>query len=97
MRRLTWAPEALDDLHAVELWYRDRDPAAGVTILRRIGEATTRLQDYPRIGRAITEPFRVLGVRTTPYVVIYRLAVENIDIIRVRHGRENWLPVEGEI
>ena len=97
MPRLIWSPESLDDLRNIAAWLAPRDARAGLAALRAIRAAADRLTDYPRIGRAIDEPFRVLGVRTTPYLIIYRLHGDAIDIIRVRHRREDWLSIEGEI
>lgn len=97
MRRLIWSPAARGDLAGIEGWFAERDPAAGIATLRAIRATLERLCDYPRMGRAVEEPFRALGVRGTAYILVYRLREDAVEIIRVLHGRENWLPVEGDI
>lgn len=97
MQRLIWSPESLDDLRSIGTWLGERDANAALDILRAIRAAADRLTQYPRIGRAIEDPFRVLGIRATPYLIVYRLTDDGVDIVRVRHRRENWLSIEGEI
>lgn len=96
MPRLIWSPASLDDLRHIGNWMGARNPAVALEVLRAIRATAARLGDYPRVGRAVTESFRVLGVRGAPYVVVYRLRDEAVEIARVRHARENWFPVEGE-
>jgi len=97
MQRLIWSPASRDDLRRIDAWLGARNPVAAAQILRSIRAAALRLTDYPRIGRALEEPFRVLGIRHTPYVMVYRLHDDRVEIVRIRHARENWLPVEGDI
>jgi toxin ParE1/3/4 len=56
-------------------------------ILRQVG----RLAEHPRIGR----PGRVKGTRElvvsgTPYIVAYRVAGQDVTILRVLHGAQQW-------
>lgn len=91
MPRLIWAPASLRDLRDIEAYLSQRNDAAAARVLRAIRDASNRLVDYPRIGRAYDEPFRVLSVRNTAYLLIYRLRRDDVEIARVRHARENWL------
>jgi toxin ParE1/3/4 len=97
MPRLIWSPASRADLHHIDRSLIERNPNAAARILRAIRASSDRLCDYPSVGRALNEPFRVLGVRTTKYIIVYRLRDEAVEIVRVRHAAENWLPVEGEI
>jgi toxin ParE1/3/4 len=97
MQRLIWSPEARDDLRNIGTWLGERNARVALDTLRAIRASADRLTQYPRIGRAIDEPFRVLGIRSTPYLIVYRITDDGIDVVRVRHRRENWLPVEGDI
>ena len=60
MPRLTWSPSARGDLKGIDAFLAERDAAAAVRILRAIRITAERLRDYPQIGRALDEPFRVL-------------------------------------
>ncbi len=97
MPRLIWSPSARDDLREIDIFLADRGSAAAGRVLRAIRATATRLLEYPRIGRALETPFRVFGVRGTPYVIVYRLLDDAIEVIRIRHMRENWtIAPEGE-
>lgn len=97
MSRLIWSPASRADLHEIDRFLTECNPAAAGRILRAIRASSDRLRDYPKLGRALQEPFRVIGVRTTKYVLVYRLRNDGVEIIRVRHSAENWLPIEAEI
>lgn len=98
MQRLIWSPSALDDLTGINLYLAPLDGAAAGRMLRAIRATADRLRDYPRVGRALNERFRILGVRTTPYLLVYRIAGDRVEIIRIRHASEDWLgDIEGEL
>ncbi|MGY4398035.1 toxin ParE1/3/4 [Sphingomonas sp. UYAg733] len=98
MPRLIWSPSSLDDLKTIDLYLKPIDGGVAGRTLRAIRATADRLRDYPGIGRALAEPFRVLGVRTTPYLLVYRVAEAGIEIVRIRHAREDWLTeIEGEL
>ena len=90
MPRLIWSPSSLRDLHDIDAFLSERNDAAAARILRAIRHAAERLLDYPRIGPGIDDPFRILSVRTTPYIMVYRLKGPDIEIARIRHASENW-------
>ncbi|WP_404366502.1 type II toxin-antitoxin system RelE/ParE family toxin [Sphingomonas sp. MMS24-J45] len=90
MPRLIWSPRSGRDLADIDAYLSERDPAAAVRILRAIQSAIVRLSDYPRLGWAINEPFRVISVRKIPYLILYRLREGVIEIVRIRHAREDW-------
>ncbi|WP_353204185.1 type II toxin-antitoxin system RelE/ParE family toxin [Sphingomonas sp.] len=90
MPRLIWSPRAGLDLADIDAYLSDRDPAAAAGILRAIQSAALRLSDYPRLGWSLDQPFRVISVRKTPDLILYRLREGVVEIVRVRHAREDW-------
>ena len=91
------AEEARADLRYIRRWYR---PRAGAAITDRILEtilaSIERLERQPMSGR----PGRRAGTRELvitryPYLVIYRLAGEDVEIARVLHQAQQWPPAEG--
>ncbi|MBA3879870.1 MAG: hypothetical protein C0500_09160 [Sphingobium sp.] len=98
MPRLIWSEASLRDIHDIDEFLMADNPMAAARIAKAIRATVLRLVDYPRIGRALNEKFRVLGVRTTPYLIIYRLRDGALEIARVRHASENWVAeVEGPL
>ena len=92
--RLIWSPSARDDLVGIDRYLSQLDPVVAMKVLLAIRNTANRLLEYPRIGRAVSAPFRVLGVRDTAFLIVYRLHGGAIEIIRIRHDREDW---RGEI
>ncbi len=90
MSRLIWAPLSRLDLASIDAFLAERDGIAAACILREIKATASRLPEFPRLGRVLEEPIRVIGVRGTPYLIVYRLSGLDIEIARVRHRRENW-------
>ncbi len=48
-----------------------------------------QLQTFPNLGR----PGEVSGTRelvSPPYVIVYRIADEFIEILHIWHGAQNW-------
>ncbi|WP_010160896.1 type II toxin-antitoxin system RelE/ParE family toxin [Sphingomonas sp. PAMC 26617] len=98
MPHLIWSPTSRLDLADIDAYLSKRDPAAAVRILRAIRSAASRLSDYPRLGWSISEPFRVISVRQTSYLILYRLRDDRVEIVRIHHGRENWFhAIEAEL
>ena len=98
MPRLIWSPSARYDLVGIDLYLAPLNGAAAGRMLRAIGASAERLRDYPRIGRGLNERFRILGVRTTPYILVYRIGDDGIEIVRIRHEKEGWLDdIEGDL
>lgn len=93
MTRPVWSSPAQRDLlrHAESL--QDRDPNAALRILDAIDDRANWLARYPHAGQAVegteTRSFRVLR---TPYVIVYRIVGTTVQVVRVHHGAENWLP-----
>ena len=76
--------QAERDLHHIFDFVLQHDPQAAVRLCDRIGRRAAQLRDYPHMGR----PGRVLGTRElivagTPYIVAYRVAGTQIDILAV--------------
>lgn len=64
---------------------------AALSRLDEIEGQTDRLADYPKLGR----PGRVKGTRElvvnrTPFMVVYRIKAEFIQMLRVLHGAQQW-------
>ena len=90
--KIAWSPEAIEDLAAVRAYIADDDPAAARRVVLRIIDAIERLLvQHPDLGR----PGRVPGTRELigprmPYVIPYRVAGEDVQILRVYHGARRW-------
>lgn len=90
MPRVVWSQPARDDLARIDTYLDDLDGAAAVRIVTAIRATAERLRDFPEIGRPLDAPFRVLSVRSTPYLLFYRLYQQRVEVIALRHGSQDW-------
>ena len=93
MKSLLWSAPAEADLAAIDdyWWPRDRDVAD--MLIARIRQATERLRDLPEGGEVIDHGgTRKWRASRTPYVLIYRVRSNTLDILRVHHERRDWRP-----
>lgn len=89
--RLRWTRLALADLDQAQEYIARDNPAAANVVAQRVHDAADGLPDNPLIGRA----GQVAGMREwvvtgTPYLLVYRIKDETVEIVRLWHGRQNW-------
>ena len=90
--RLDWASSSLADLDKIDHWLLvNASGVIAVDTLLAIERRAGFLADFPFGGPAIPDTgLRSLRVSRTPYILIYRVDVDRVEILRVRHERENW-------
>lgn len=98
--QLKWTESALTDLDKIEAWIaEDNSPSVAIDVVWNIIEATELiLPDHPKAGRSgRVKETRELVISGQPFIVIYRLAeqINQIQILRVLHGAQNWPASEG--
>lgn len=91
--RTIWLDTALDDLERLSTYIDEHQTGNAQIVLERIFSSVRTLDAFPRRGRA----GRLVGtyelvVPRTPYLVIYRIAGDNIEILQVIHGARDWQP-----
>ena len=89
--KLRWTRPALADLIEAQNYIARDNPAAAQAVAQRVWDASKNLCDQPGMGR----PGHVQGTREwpvsqTPYLIVYRVKNDAVEILRVWHGRRNW-------
>lgn len=90
--KIIWAESARQDLRTIEAYILEDNPIAAYdTIINIINKVETLLSANPAIGRA----GRVMGTRElvinrTPYIVLYGVSDNNINVLRVIHEARKW-------
>jgi plasmid stabilization system protein ParE len=80
--RLRWFARALTELRATYAYLCDDDPIAAKRIVNWIEEATRRLLILPMSdGPDLTQGVHALSVLGAPYVVLYRVRYDIVDIL----------------
>ncbi|KVW81388.1 type II toxin-antitoxin system mRNA interferase toxin, RelE/StbE family [Burkholderia ubonensis] len=86
--RIVWLPRALKQLLAIAEYIGEDSPEAAVALAQTIRERADTLAAYPlrcRTGRVAGT--REMVVKPN-YLVIYRVAGDEVQILRVRHARQ---------
>ncbi len=89
--RLVWTAPALWDIAAARAYIARDNPGAADRQVQLVLAAVGNLLRFPEIGR----PGRRMGTRElvinrTPYIAAYRLRGEQIEVLRIMHGRQRW-------
>jgi len=86
-----WSPEAAADFDSIIAYLLDQSPSTADRIARTIYGAVSSLDTLPnrgRIGRV--DGTRELVLVPLPYVVVYRVLSDAVQISRVLHGSQRW-------
>jgi plasmid stabilization system protein ParE len=91
--RIRWLRSALRTLDHHANYIAKNDAVAARNAVQRIQAAVDQLAEYPSMGRIGRVPLtRELIVGGTPWIIVYRLRAEMVEIIRVLHGAQSWPP-----
>lgn len=85
-KRVHWRARALADLRELHDWLRELERGEPKKTIGRIRAAAESLKRLGDIGRPSIEPgVRELSVRNAPYVIVYRMTGDTVDILAVYH------------
>jgi len=92
MAQVIWAPSALDDIATIAEYIARDSPEVASLFIRRLIEATDRLQEFPLSGRVIPEISEpdAREVIYGAYRIMYRVEGEEVWITGVVHGARDW-------
>jgi plasmid stabilization system protein ParE len=68
-------------------WYLERSRTVAERFQRELATAQTAIQKSPEAWAEYIHSTRHYLLRRYPYVVVYRVAEERIEIIAIAHGR----------
>ena len=90
---LRWTANALDDLDAAGKFIAEHDRGAAAILAGRALEAIEGLLLYPNLGRGgRVRGTRELVISGTPFIAVYRIRIDEIQILRVLHHARRWPP-----
>lgn len=89
--RLLRGESYAEDLERIAEHIAKDKPGTALAMWDEIEAQVERLRDFPNSGR----PGRLKGTRElvvsrTPFIVVYSVAKEHIELIRVLHGAQKW-------
>lgn len=88
---IVWLSLAVRDLTEIRSYIAAENPATARKVADRIKQSVSQLGEMLNIGRV----GRVFGTRElvispTPYIVAYRVSKNQVEILRVLHGAQEW-------
>lgn len=88
---IEWTGTARSDLEVIDDRLTAIDRVLADATIDRIEAAGAFLREIPGAGPVIlSDDIRKWTVRNTPYMLFYRIVADRIEILRVRHDREDW-------
>lgn len=91
--KVVWRRTARDDLLTARRYIAEHNPRAAARVFERIRTSVRRLAERPNLGRpGRVEGTRELVVPNTPYLVVYAVLQEELDILAVLHHAQDWPP-----
>lgn len=91
--RVVWLRLAVLDLHHVCADVKPHNPVVSETTGALIEVSVTSLARFPELSRIGAAPgTRELLIPGRPYLVVYRLQDESVQVLRVMHDTQKWPP-----
>ena len=88
---LKWLPKAIFNRDAQIDHIAEHNPLASITQGELIEKQVDQLIDQPGMGRiGRKRGTRELVISKTPFVVIFRVKADRIEIIRLLHSSQQW-------
>ena len=92
MNDVVWAQHAVDDLDRIKADLAGIDADMADAQIAGLVRAARWLLQYPHAGPAIGyRDWRKWHPRRQRYLLLYRPAPRGIEVVRIRHEREDWL------
>lgn len=91
--QVSWTAEAVRDLNSARAYIARDNPTAAHHLAGRVRDAGQMLEGFPMLGRAGDfEDTRELPIAGTPYLLVYRVTPDTVQILRLIHGAQLWPP-----
>ena len=89
---IRWSLPAAEDLERICAWIERDNPDAARRVAKTIYDGCAKLKHFPHIGRASHRMSgrRELAFPPLPYIAVYQVKENVIEISRVFHGAEDW-------
>jgi addiction module RelE/StbE family toxin len=90
--QVRWSIPAAEDLENICEWIERDNPEAARRVARTIYDECTRLKDFPNLGRTSRRMAgrRELTFAPLPYIVVYQVKSDVVEISRIFHGAQDW-------
>jgi len=88
---IRWSVEAADDLERIVQNILQNNPPAARRVAKTLYDGIAGLRDFPNRGRnGRMEGTRELVFSPLPYIVVYRIKQQTLEVMRVCHAAQDW-------
>ena len=86
-----WSPEAADDLERIVRYIQGDSLETARRVATIIVDAVGTLSEFPERGRmGRIAGTRELVVASLPWIAVYRVRGNVVEVVRIYHGAQNW-------
>lgn len=88
---IRWSPEAAADFAGIIEYIQQQNPSAALRVGQSMYDSVNSLESFPDRGRAgRIDDTRELVLAPLPFIVVYRVKSDAVEILRVLHGAQRW-------
>ena len=89
---IRWSVPAVEDLERICARIERDNPEAARRVAKIIYEGCAQLKDFPSLGRSSSRMSgrRELAFPPLPYIAVYRIKNDSVEISRIFHGAQDW-------
>ena len=88
--RLRWTPAAAEDLESIHTYLSQHHPSFAQPTIRLLYNSARSLRNFTERGRPGTiSETRELVLPRLPYIIVYRVTDQVIEILRIYHGAQD--------
>ena len=89
--RVRWTTPAADDLCNIVRHIQRDNPDAAADVAESLYDGCGNLRKFPHLGRkGRIQDTRELVFSGLPYIVVYRIQDQIVEIMRIYHGAQDW-------
>ncbi|MFM5887519.1 MAG: type II toxin-antitoxin system RelE/ParE family toxin [Dolichospermum sp.] len=89
--QVKWLRRALRNLEQARNYVFQENPTAAQELIIKIQNAANQLQNYPFMGKnGRVEGTRELIISNSPYILIYRVKEESVEVLRILHTSKRY-------
>ena len=91
MTRVRWTGPAANDFTRIIDRIREDNSSAAQRVAQTIYKGVAALRAFPQRGRIGLAPnTRELVFPPWPYIVVYEVIEEDVQVLRIRHAAQDW-------
>jgi toxin ParE1/3/4 len=89
--QVKWLRRVLRNLEQARNYVFQDNPTAAQELILKIQNAANQLQNYPFMGKnGRVEGTRELIISNSPYILIYRVKEESVEVLRILHTSKRY-------